>query len=702
KGNESPLPPEIAVGISDISNRGGWNRPATAEYALPTETWREHVARRQRHNDVWNRIVDGEISEISDLITYNLDIRRFAEDVIRHAEGPEVVRAFYKAITKISVLDPTCGSGAFLFAALNILEPLYEACLDRMEGFLDGLVLETPKPHPEKFRDFRETLAQAEAHPNRTYFTLKQIVLNNLYGVDIVEEAVEICKLRLFLKLVAQLESKNQIEPLPDIDFNIRCGNTLVGFARRQEVEKSLIKGRQRSLDLDGEVTNQLEEIDEAAKKTDLAFQRFHEMQSQQGMDADGFRLGKEELRRRLNELGTKLNAYLARDYTVTAKSGDPLYEQWLASHQPFHWFAEFYGIMRSGGFNVIVGNPPFVEYSKVRKVYSVNNLATISAGNLYAYVIERCSDLIGTGGFIGMVAQLSAFCTPRMEPFLNHWLHKMAMTWVPTFDDRPGKLFDGLQHIRVALPIGKAGSKECKIFTTKYQKFATSQRTTLFESLSYCQNLVPPRTGSLLKISSELENHMASRLWTNQQVLGDQLTEQQNANFVYYGYGFGYWGKILNFKSFFRGERVSSSTGDKYIYCRPSCDRDIVVAVMNSSLFYWFYSTFSDGHNFTKHSITSFPFSAPSLSIASRLKSLTQELMDDLKRNSRRRSAYYKATGAVEYDGFYPRESKVIIDRIDEVLSDHYGLSGEELDFITNYDIKYRMGADLPADESL
>ena len=52
-----------------------------------------------------------------------------------------------------------------------------------------------------------------DKHPSERYFILKSIVLNNLYGVDIMEEAVEICKLRLFLKLVAQLESYDQIEP---------------------------------------------------------------------------------------------------------------------------------------------------------------------------------------------------------------------------------------------------------------------------------------------------------------------------------------------------------------------------------------------------------------------------------------------------------------------------------------------------------
>src|SRR5215207_7437132 len=168
------------------------------------------------------------------------DLHQFAVDAIAECEGPETLRGFWRAIERIRVLHPTCGSGAFLFAALNILQPLAEACLEWMKSFIDELDRSDERPNPERYRDFHKILDDVSHHPNREYFVLKQIVLNNLYGVDIMEEAVEICKLRLFLKLVAQLETYKQIEPLPDIDFNIRAGNTLVGFASLSEVADSL------------------------------------------------------------------------------------------------------------------------------------------------------------------------------------------------------------------------------------------------------------------------------------------------------------------------------------------------------------------------------------------------------------------------------------------------------------------------------
>ena len=59
----------------------------------------------------------------------------------------------------------------------------------------------------------------------------------------------------------------------------------------------------------------------------------------------------------------------------------------------------------------------------------------------------------------------------------------------------------------------------------------------------------------------------------------------------------------------------------------------------------------------------------------------------------SRRRVYRYQTSGRVEYDEFYMKESKPIIDEIDNVIAGHYGFTDEELDFIINYDIKYRMG---------
>jgi hypothetical protein len=207
---------------------------------LPTETWREYVERRSRCLAVREKLAKGEVNSADDLITLNLDIRQFMQDVIDTCTGTDLLRAVWQAIVGrvpekanekfrhgITILDPTCGSGAFLFAALNVLEPLYEACLDRMEGFVE----DAKKLGKPVDADFAKVLDEVGRHHSRRYFIYKNIILHNLFGVDIMAEAVEICKLRLFLKLVSQVDGGRELEPLPDIDFNIRAGNTLVGYA---------------------------------------------------------------------------------------------------------------------------------------------------------------------------------------------------------------------------------------------------------------------------------------------------------------------------------------------------------------------------------------------------------------------------------------------------------------------------------------
>jgi hypothetical protein len=129
RGVDLPLPEGIAAGLDDVSQRTGWNKPAAEDFALPTETWREHIARRRRVAEIRAAFREGKIAGINDFITYNLDIIAYTQDFLSDCPDPLTIRAFYsECLRSVTILDPTCGSGAFLFAALNILEPLYEIC----------------------------------------------------------------------------------------------------------------------------------------------------------------------------------------------------------------------------------------------------------------------------------------------------------------------------------------------------------------------------------------------------------------------------------------------------------------------------------------------------------------------------------------------------------------------------------------------
>ena len=101
---------------------------------MPTETDREYKDRTARYQQIQEDFAGGKIAGINDFITYNLDIQEFAQEWVGGINNPVTLRAFYfECLKKITVLDPTVGSGAFLFAALNILEPLYEICVDKLK-----------------------------------------------------------------------------------------------------------------------------------------------------------------------------------------------------------------------------------------------------------------------------------------------------------------------------------------------------------------------------------------------------------------------------------------------------------------------------------------------------------------------------------------------------------------------------------------
>ncbi len=696
KGVELPLPTEIAAGIDDISKRDecGWNTLASEEYALSTEIWREVVARRQRHDTVRSKLANGEIDNINDLITYNLDIRQFAQDVIENCEGPELLRAFWKAITQVTVLDPTCGSGAFLFAALNILEPLYEACLDRMQVFLDevGAISES-RPNQvgaisesrpsRKYKDFRETLDRIAQHPNREYFVLKSIIINNLYGVDIMEEAIEICKLRLFLKMVAQIEDVQQIEPLPDIDFNIQAGNTLVGFATYNEIEES-ISGR---LDFD----NTMERIKEKAEDVEQLFVEFRRQQTTLGGDVKP--ADKQNLQTRLQVLEDELNEYLAGVHDVDPNK-QPDYEKWLNSHKPFHWFIAFYGILQEDGFDVIIGNPPYVEYSKVKKQYTLKGYMTEKCGNLYAMTVERSIDL--SKGPVGMIVQLPLVCTDRMIPAQSLFKSPNRISWFANFDDRPGKLFDDLQHIRATIFITtqEEDSDMATLYSTKYNRWFTEVRSMLFEGIVFKEITDICAEGAFPKIANSLGKRVAYKLRNTKKSI---LTFKLGKFVCHFHNSPQYWIRSTDFVPYFWNEQDGEKTST---HVKPLClttelDASIVAATLNSSLFYWWFVVHSNCRDLTMREVRSFPIGVDQMddTIKYTLFELSADLMQDLKHHAQRKETNYKTTGKVVYDEFFPRHSKHIIDKIDRVLAEHYGFTDEELDFIINYDIKYRMG---------
>lgn len=687
---ESELPDFVREGMRDPKARMHDNRynlqqaPAGDPIRLVTETWREYVYRRNRCLEIRAKLQSGEVHEINDLITLNLDIWQFARDAIINCEGPELLRAFWHAIEKVTVLDPTCGSGAFLFAALRILETLYSDCLERMERFVEDLA--GKKHHPEQFSDFKNVLEQIANHPNERYFILKSIIINNLFGVDIMEEAVEICKLRLFLKLVAQVETVDQIEPLPDIDFNIRAGNTLVGFASLDQVRKT----QEGKL---GFATEVVKGIEEEAELVERAFNQFRAQQTTHGGRIT--HRDKQELRQRLEKLTAQLDRFLAGEYGISEGKfrSQTAYEQafskWKASHQPFHWFAEFFGIMRAGGFDVIIGNPPYVELSGVSEQYSILGLSLLRTGNLYALCVERFIQLLQSKARIGVIVPISAVSTPRMLPLMQLMAQQLTPLYLSNFAVRPGKLFVGADmNLTIIVAQQKASGEAPRIFSTSYNRWGEQARGFLFETMCFSSSALGDSNKAIAKTGHIGSVTLLTKIekWPT---LPRFLTSSFTTEKVYYHSGGRYWRKCIR-------ERLSN----EYKELRIQKGRgDAVICLLCSSFYYWLWITISDCYHVTKRDINALPI-PDSLFADPDIQRLAHELLRDLWDNAEKRLRNRADGSQREEVNFYVGKSKSILDKIDHVLAKHYGFTDEELDFIINYDIKYRMGDDAEEDE--
>lgn len=671
--------------------RKTWNTKAPEEIALPTEIYRELIERRKRYAEIKSKIENGEINHINDFITYNLNIRQFTQDFIENTKDAAFIRHFYKAIKKITILDPTCGSGAFLFAALNILEPLYEACIMRMEQFV------TEEKGKHKF--FEETLNEinTEQHPNLQYYIFKNIILNNLYGVDIMKEAVEIAKLRLFLKLVATVDVNPRkvnfgLEPLPDIDFNIRAGNTLIGFATEKELLETIRKKDALF------AQDKLDEFKEEFELVSKAYKHFQNAQLINDQGSESFKKAKADLNNRLNQLNYKLNIYLATNYGITDAEGKQKdkYQQWLTTHQPFHWFAEFYQIVAgNGGFDCIIGNPPYVEYSSIRKNYSLIGYDTINCGNLYAYVVERALNL-STLSKIGMIVPLSSICTKRMAAYSN--VIRKQLSWNSFFAERPAKLFDGAEVQLTISIISKGVTVKKDLYSTRYNKWEVESRNFLFDGLSYYSKHSINKDYSVPKIGSKLDDELIKKVYDNGQEIG--LLQKKSGPYVTYRNAGGRYYKIaLNEEPLFKVNDVQKrSSTYQFLHFVDDTVSNAICAIMNSSLFFFHWLSFSDTWHMIGSDIK--PFKVPKSGFQT-LKKLNLSLMKDLVKNSSiKTESRNKGKDKIEYRQFVARNSKPIIDQIDTVLAQHYGFTEEELDFIINYDIKYRMGKALFGEE--
>ena len=256
-----------------------------------------------------------------DMDRYN-DVFAFIERAV--PRDANVVEPLFEEIDRFRALDPACGSGHFLTSVLGEIVAIRKALYEK---------------HPDD---------------PQTWELRKQTVVQNVYGVDIVAPAVEIAKLRLWLSIIAEVKPESVEEydedelALPNVVFNIRQGNSLIGYTELIETGESEDGHAQAALDAWGPESVRakygaiIEEIEKHKQASDSA-EALEHLQAAEAM---------------LSEYREELDPKVLDDFRQAGIEEITL-EQ-VQEYEPFHWVLEFAAVYADGGFDVITGNPPW------------------------------------------------------------------------------------------------------------------------------------------------------------------------------------------------------------------------------------------------------------------------------------------------------------------------------------------------------
>jgi hypothetical protein len=410
-------------------------------------------------------------------------------------------------------------------------------------------------------------------------------------------------------------------------------------------------------------------------------------------------------------------------DFNELAKS--------LANRVPFHWKVDFGNVFLEEGFDVVVGNPPYIE----NRNYNVSDLKIIECtkrinkqrgktneplfydskdcGNTHAYFIERSIKLLRKKGRFGFIVPIALVSTSRMSR-IRAFIHaNSSEVEYFNFDDRPGKIFSGIEHCRETIVMTEKGMGVNSVTTSKYHRWYSRNRSKLLRNLKAHEWQIPNPTDVIPKIGTRTEEVILKKLEQKsrgkhvEDYLGDSGTK------LWYHNAPQYWihthtERYLPKVEYYSQLKENKITGEKTPYdfkeskisshYKPLIleieDSFIVNSLLNSSLFYWWFVVWSDGRDLLAEHINSFPVNLEAFTegMKGRLYKLAEELMKSYDQNSNIKINERKGGYVVKIKEILPSKSKNIIDQIDDILAEHFGFTEKEKEFIKKFDIEFRV----------
>lgn len=362
---------------------------------------------------------------------------------------------FKAVLNSIRICDPAVGSGHFLVSALNEMIAIYHALglaqrLNPCELALLSDELIITKPNGEIYAYKKPKIKNDERHKiQKALFTLKkQIIENNLFGVDINENSCEITKLRLWIELLKNSyylqkddegfdenlnDEIHQMQTLPNIDINIKCGNSLISYfelnrslthypniKERMQKYKSVIKDYKEGF-FDDKMR-----IEKEIKALKESFRTFC-FKDKFNKEIKAFTAKCEAYSKKYGNFLAKddeiLSLYIAQsfsffdfdenkarlEFSALKKEYESIFN--LESKKPFEWRFEFPEVLNENGefmgFDLVVGNPPYIRQEEIKELKpSLAKAYEIYSGtsDIYTYFFELGFKVLNKGGILSFI----------------------------------------------------------------------------------------------------------------------------------------------------------------------------------------------------------------------------------------------------------------------------------------------------------
>lgn len=678
----TPIEEEVAL---DPELLGKVFENLLASYNPETQT----TARKQTGSfytprEIVNYMVDESLKEylkqnLKDKLSIENDEAELGLDIIfnyvekDHPYTDKERKVLINAIDNCKILDPACGSGAFpmgvlhkLVYILNKLDPGNELWKDRQ---IEKINVDDPNLKEKMVADVNEAFMNNELDFGRKLYLIE----NCIYGVDIQPIAIQISKLRFFISLIVdQKVDKTKenlgIRSLPNLETKFVVANTLVSMEKPQALPNNT------------DITKLELRLKENRHNYFNANNRKRKMECQ-------------KLDKSLRENISKLLEQEGWPHKAAEQivKFDP-YDQNTSS--PFFDPEWMFGLKE--GFDIVIGNPPYgVSLSSEDKelfkniYFSTQTLKDIQKGSLDTFSIftEAGYLFLKNNGNLIYILPMSVISSDSMTGLHNFLENNCSIIKVASFAVRPQPVFLNAVVDTAIFSFKKTGTRNNLIYSTKmYRKSNDISLEELVSNLEFIEVKNYKLKGRYPKISKQIELNILKKIFKVKTNISEIVRNDGNPIF-YRSSGGRYYKVITNYST--------GSTKEKPILI-DSNYTNFIGALLSSNLFFWFYQIYSNNHDLKSYEVEIFPIPIERINekVKEQLTKVYNNYLKDIESNAlvRETKKYANIDSFKEYKIY---KSKNYIDIMDKLIGPLYHLTEEEIRFIVNYEISYRVNDD-------